>query len=276
MKTSIGSRILKCIGMVFFLGIVVFPFLWMLLSSFTSPEHLFSKNPSLIPKGLWLGWYESVFTKSNVPRYFLNSLIVSLTTMLLTVFVASLGAYSITRFRFRGRKFIMYAVLCTYIFPPILLMLPLNNILNSIKLVNTYQGIILTHLTITIPLGIWMLRSFFEAIPPELEEAGLIDGLSKTGVFIKIAIPMTGVAIFSIGLFSFIQSWNEYLYSSIFLISIEKKTLPIGIREFIAHYDTRWGEIMATSVLISIPVIIMFMSIQKYFVKGLTAGALKE
>jgi ABC-type glycerol-3-phosphate transport system permease component len=262
--------------MVFFLGIVVFPFLWMLLSSFTTPEHLFSKNPSLVPKGFWLGWYESVFTKSNVPKYFLNSLMVSLITMILTVIVSSLGAYSLTRFKFRGRDAIMYAILCSYIFPPILLMLPLNNILNSIKLVNTFQGIILTHLTITIPLGIWMLRSFFAAIPAELEEAGKIDGLSKVGVFAKIGIPMTGVAIFSIGLFSFIQSWNEYLYSSIFLISIDKKTLPIGIREFIAHYDVRWGEIMATSVLISVPVIVMFISIQKYFVAGLTAGAVKE
>ena len=104
----------------------------------------------------------------------------------------------------------------------------------------------------------------------------MIDGLSKIGVFRKISIPMSGTAIFSIGLFSFIQSWNEYLYSSVFLISTNRKTLPIGIREFIAHYDIRWGEIMATSVLISIPVIIIFISIQRYFIAGLTAGAVKE
>ena len=120
------------------------------------------------------------------------------------------------------------------------------------------------------------MRSFFAVIPIELEEAGMIDGLSKIGVFRKISIPMSGTAIFSIGLFSFIQSWNEYLYSSVFLISTNRKTLPIGIRELIAHYDIRWGEIMATSVLISIPVIIIFISIQRYFIAGLTAGAVKE
>ena len=272
---AFSVKLFKIAGLAFFLGIVILPFAWMVLSSFTSPEYLFSKAPSLIPKGFWTGWYASVFTKSNVPRYFMNSLLVAATTMCISVAVSSLGAYSLTRFRFRGRKTIMYAILCSYIFPPILLMLPLNYILSSVKLVDTFPGIILTHLTITIPLGTWMLRSFFAAIPIELEEAGQIDGLSKIGVFLKISIPMTAVAIFSIGLFSFIQSWNEYLYSSVFLISTERKTLPIGIREFIAHYDTRWGEIMATSVLISVPVIIMFISIQKYFVAGLTAGAVK-
>lgn len=269
-------KILKAIGIGLMLLVVVVPFAWMVISSFTPAESLFVKNPSLIPKGFWLGWYENVFLTSNVPRYFLNSLIVSGAVMLITVVVASLGAYSLTRFQFKGRNMLSHIILCTYIFPPILLMLPLNTILTNLNLVDTFPGIILSHLTITIPLGIWMMRSFFAAIPIELEEAGMIDGLSKIGVFRKISIPMSGVAIFSIGLFSFIQSWNEYLYSSVFLISTNHKTLPIGIREFIAHYDIRWGEIMASSVLISIPVIVIFISIQKYFIEGLTAGAVKE
>ncbi len=275
MKSSMFGKTLKGAGMVFFLGIVILPFLWMVISSFTPPEYLFSKTPSLIPKAVWTGWYETVFTKSNVPRYFFNSVIVSSSAMIITVIVSTLGSYSISRLKFKGRNAIMYCILCSYIFPPILLMLPLNTILTSLRLIDTYTGIILAHLTITIPLGIWMLRSFFSAIPIEIEEAGKIDGLTKVGVFFRVCIPMTAVAIFSIGLFSFIQSWNEYLYSSVFLIGVEKKTLPIGIREFIAHYDVRWGEIMATSVLISVPVIVMFISIQKYFVAGLTAGAVK-
>jgi len=270
------KKLLRVIGIALLLSIVIIPFLWMLISSFTPAESLFVKNPSLIPKNLWLGWYKNVFSSSNVPQYFLNSIIVSSTVMVITVVVSSLGAYSLTRFKYKGRNFLSHLILCTYIFPPILLMLPLNTILNGLNLIDTYLGIILAHLTITIPLGIWMMRSFFEAIPRELEEAGMIDGLSKVGVFRKIAVPMSGIAIFSIGLFSFIQSWNEYLYSSIFLISVNRKTLPIGIREFIAHYDIRWGEIMATSVLISIPVIVIFISIQKYFIAGLTSGALKE
>ncbi|WP_122644442.1 carbohydrate ABC transporter permease [Luxibacter massiliensis] len=270
------GKIGKAIGIVILLAIVVVPFLWMVISSFTPAESLFVKNPSFIPKGFWTGWYENVFVSSNVPQYFINSLIVSSAVMVITVVVSALGAYSLTRFKFRGRNLLSHVILCTYIFPPILLMLPLNTILTNLDLVDTFLGIILAHLTITIPLGIWMMRSFFAAIPRELEEAGMIDGLSKIGVFRKIAIPMSGVAIFSIGLFSFIQSWNEYLYSSVFLISTNRKTLPIGIREFIAHYDIRWGEIMATSVLISIPVIVIFVSIQKYFIAGLTAGAVKE
>lgn len=273
---KIVAKTLKVIGIILLLAVVLIPFAWMLLSSFTPAEFLFVKNPSFIPKGFWLGWYENVFLHSNVPRYFLSSLIVSCSVMVITVVVSALGAYSLTNFRYKGRRTLSNVILCTYIFPPILLMLPLNTILTKLNLVNTYRGIILAHLTITIPLGIWMMRSFFAAIPKELKEAGMVDGLSKIGVFFKIAVPMSGIAIFSIGLFSFIQSWNEYLYSSVFLIGTDKKTLPIGIREFIAHYDIRWGEIMATSVLISIPVIVIFVSIQKYFIAGLTAGAVKE
>ena len=270
------GKILKAVGILLLLAIVVVPFAWMLISSFTPAESLFTKNPSFIPKGFWTGWYKNVFVSSNVPRYFLNSIIVSSAVMVITVVVASLGAYSLTRFRYKGRELLSHIILCTYIFPPILLMLPLNSILTKLDLVDTFAGIILAHLTITIPLGIWMMRSFFAVIPIELDEAGMIDGLSKIGVFRKISIPMSGTAIFSIGLFSFIQSWNEYLYTSVFIISTNRKTLPNGIREFIAHYDIRWGEIMATSVLISIPVIIIFISIQRYFIAGLTAGAVKE
>lgn len=268
--------ILKTLGIIVLLLIVIVPFAWMLISSFTPAQYLFVKNPSIIPDGFWTGWYENVFLHSNVPGYFLNSVIVSTSVMLVTVVVAALGAYSLTRFRYKGRELLSHVILCTYIFPPILLMLPVYRILNGLDLVDTFLGIILAHLTITIPLGIWMMRSFFAAIPLELEEAGLVDGLSKIGVFRKIAIPMSKVAIFSIGLFAFIQSWNEYLYSSLLLISANRKTLSIGIREFIAHYDIRWGEIMATSVLISVPVIIIFISIQKYFIEGMTAGAVKE
>jgi len=192
------KKLLRVIGIALLLSIVITPFLWMLISSFTPAESLFVKNPSLIPKNLWFGWYKNVFSSSNVPQYFLNSIIVSSTVMVITVVVSSLGAYSLTRFKYKGRNFLSHLILCTYIFPPILLMLPLNTILNGLNLIDTYLGIILAHL------------------------------------------------------------------------------IPIGIREFIAHYDIRWGEIMATSVLISIPVIVIFISIQKYFIAGLTSGALKE
>src|SRR5690625_3970471 len=154
-------------------------------------------------------------------------------------------------------------------------MLPLYENIIALGLLDTYAGVIITHTTFTIPFSLWLLRSYFKEIPIDLEEAGLVDGLTRFGVFIRIVLPLAAPGILSVGLFSFILSWNEYLYASVLLTGKNYKTLPIGISEFIAQYDIQWGEIMASSTIAAIPVLILFISIQKYFVKGLTAGSVK-
>lgn len=263
----------------FILSIMVFcalfPLYWMIKSSFTPAQELFSSNPSLIPHIFSLEWYQTVLANSSVVHYFLNSFIVAFSTMCISLVVTTLGAYSLTRFKYKGRKVILMAVLSSYLFPSILLLLPLYSILSSLSLLDSFAGIIITHTTITIPYSLWILRSYFEDVPVELEEAGMIDGLSRLGTFIHIVLPITSPGILSCGLFSFILSWDEYLYASVLLSDVQLKTLPIGIMEYITSFDVRWGEIMATAAITTIPVIIMFVLIQKRFVQGLTDGAVK-
>lgn len=255
---------------------VLFPVYWMISSSFKPAAELFQTNPTLIPKALSMEWYRSIINQSNVQRYFGNSMVVAFSVMCISIVVTTLGAYSLTRFNFRGKKMLLLSILLSYIFPPILLMLPLYNALSKLGLVDSYLGVIFTHTTIVIPFSLWILKSYFKNVPVELEEAGLIDGLSRLGAFSKIIVPVTAPGILSVGLFSFILSWNEYLYASVFLTGSQYKTLPIGITEFIAQYDVRWGEIMATSVVTAVPVLVIFICMQKYFVQGLTAGAVKQ
>jgi multiple sugar transport system permease protein len=255
---------------------VLFPVYWMVSSSFKPAAELFQSHPTLLPNSFSTVWYRAIISQSNVQRYFVNSMVVAFSTMCISIAVTTLGAYSLTRFNFRGKKTFLLAILLSYIFPPILLMLPLYNALSKLGLVDSYLGVIFTHTTIVIPFSLWILKSYFKNVPVELEEAGLIDGLSRLGAFWRIIVPVTAPGILSVGLFSFILSWNEYLYASVFLTGPHFKTLPIGITEFIAQYDVRWGEIMATSVVTAMPVLVIFMCMQKYFVQGLTAGAVKQ
>lgn len=275
MKKKTILEILRYVVLIVIVLAVLFPLYWMMSSSLKPAEDLFTPNPDLLPKRLSLEWYRSVIAHSNVGRYFINSFIVAASAMIISLIVTTMGAYSLTRFRYKGRKVILLAVLSSYIFPSILLLLPLYNILSSLHLINSFVGIIITHTTITIPYSLWILRSYFQDIPPALEEAGMIDGLTRFGTFIHIVLPITKPGILSCGLFSFILSWDEYLYASVFLTETKYKTLTIGIMEYITSFDVRWGEIMATSTITTLPVLIIFVLIQKYFVRGLTAGAVK-
>lgn len=254
---------------------VIFPLYWMIASSMKPAADLFSANPTVFPREVSAVWYQTVLRNSNVVIYFRNSFIVAFCTMCISLLVTTMGAYSLTRFKYRGRRVILMAVLSSYVFPSILLLLPLYNIISAMNLINSFAGIIITHTTITIPYSLWILKSYFADVPTELEEAGMIDGLTRLGTFIHIVIPITIPGILSCGLFSFILSWDEYLYASVFLTDVQYKTLTIGIMEYITSFDVRWGEIMATSTITTLPVLVMFILIQKYFVRGLTAGAVK-
>lgn len=255
--------------------VVLFPLYWMVVSSLKPASDLFSANPTVLLHSVSGVWYQTVLRNSNVVVYFRNSFIVAFCTMCISLVVTTMGAYSLTRFKYKGRQVILMAVLSSYVFPSILLLLPLYNIVSALHLINSFAGIIITHTTITIPYSLWILKSYFADVPTELEEAGMIDGLTRLGTFIHIVIPITIPGILSCGLFSFILSWDEYLYASVFLTDVQFKTLTIGIMEYITSFDVRWGEIMATSTITTLPVLILFILIQKYFVRGLTAGAVK-
>ena len=274
-NSRLGLAGLRWVGVLGLLTFALFPCYWMLVSSLRPAQELFTVPPRLLPGTVTIQWYEVVLKATQMPRYFLNSALISTVSMIVSLVIATLGAYGLTRFRHAGQRLLLLAVLSSYVLPPVLLLLPLYLTLGKLGLINTYAGVIVTHVTFTAPFCLWLLRSFFQTIPLDLEEAAMVDGTCRLGAFIRIALPLALPAVLSTGLFGFILSWNEYLFASVLLTGEARKTVPIGIAEFIAQFDIRWGEVMAASSLATIPVVVLFAIIQRHFVRGLMAGAIK-
>jgi len=274
-RPRVGLAELRWAGILGLLMFALFPCYWMLVSSLRPQQELFTVPPRLLPGTLTTEWYAVVLRTTRMPRYFLNSAMISTASMIVSLTIATLGAYGLTRFRYAGQQVLLLSVLTSYVLPPVLLLLPLYLTLGMLGLINSYTGVIVTHVTFTAPFCLWLLRSFFQTIPVDLEEAAMVDGNSRLGAFIRIVLPLALSGILSTGLFGFILSWNEYLFASVLLTGEARKTVPIGIAEFIVQFDIRWGEVMAASSLATIPVVVLFSLIQRHFVRGLMAGAIK-
>ena len=257
------------------MAFIGFPLLWMLVSSLKPPPELFSSPPQIWPRAPTLEWYRNVIAGSEAPIYFLNSLLVGASTTLLCLSTAALAAYGVTRFEFPGRSLFQLGVLSGYIFPAIVLFVPLYVIINALGLVDTIAGLVICHWVLTFPFALWMLRSFFEKIPREIDEAAWVDGASFFRAFLQIFLPLALPGTFSVGVFVFVLSWNEFLFASILMTEGNSKTIPVGIAEFITSFDIRWGEIMAMGTLATVPVVVMFTAVQRYFLRGVLSGAVK-
>lgn len=268
---KLGIALLVLITLVF----VSFPLLWMVFCSLKPSVELFKMPPVILPKNPTLVWYNAAFSDSIVIRYFLNSLIIAASTMIIDSVLGTLGAYSLTRFDYKGRKAIIVGVLSAYCIPPIMLMNPLHRIISGLGLNSSRLGVIIGHVAVTFPFCIWILISFFKKIPKEIEEASMIDGASVLKVFYQILLPLCIPGVLSTGIMAFILSWNEYLLSSVLVSSDTMKTLTVGLANYISSTQIDWGTIMALGTATTIPIIILFTAIQKYFVEGLTAGAIK-
>ncbi len=275
LKNNIKKDYLHYIFALIVIIIVGFPLLWMVLSSFKPSTELFKIPPHIFPKSPTFYWYFNAFKNSIVIRYFTNSLVVSTSTMLINMVIATLGAYSLARFNYRGRKLIMSSVLSAYCIPPIMLMIPLYKIIAGIGLNSSYLGVIMGHLTLTLPFCVWLLIPFFRKIPVSITEAAIIDGAPPFKVFSIIILPLCVSGILSAGIMVFILSWNEYLLSSVLVMNDSMKTLTVGLANYISSTEIDWGTIMALGTSTTLPVVILFSSIQKYFIEGLTAGAVK-
>lgn len=256
-------------------GIVVFPLLWMAMSSLKPPTELFKSPPSVFPKQVSLEWYLEAFKSNKVLVYFGNSFKVACGTTLIVTFISTFGAYSLTHFNYRGRKIISITALASYCIPSIMLVVPIYRIVAKLGLSNTLFGVIVGHSTATFPFAVWLLSSFFRGIPKGIEEAAAINGASDLQIFNRIVLPLTVPGILSTAILVFIMSWNEYLFSSILISQDSLKTLTVGLASYADSVEIRWGVIMALSTATTIPIIILFSSIQQYFVEGLTAGSMK-
>jgi multiple sugar transport system permease protein len=258
-----------------FVVICIFPFVWMLMSSIKPLPELYTVPPLWIPNTPTLANYTKVLFASNIPRYFINSLVISFGSTVLALSLAVFAAYGFARFRFRGKRLGQAAILVGQLLPTATLIVPLYITLDRLHLLNTYAGLILVYMIITLPLSVWMLISYFRAIPVELEEAAIIDGASRLGVLFRITLPLSLPGIVAIVVYAFVTTWNEFIFALCFASDSRVKTLPIGLAEFSTELNTDWGAVMAASVVMTLPIIVLFLCMQRLFIGGLIAGATK-
>ena len=253
----------------------LFPFAWMLVTSVKPQAEIMSIPPRLVPARVTLGHYADVFLKSRMPRYFLNSTVVAAGSTLAALAFAVPGSYGFARLRFRGRAFLQSAVLSSQMLPTAAIIVPLFIILKTLHLLNTFLGLVLAYLVITLPLSVWMLASYFRTIPVDVEEAAQLDGCSRLGVLLRVALPLSLPGITATAVYCFVVTWNEFLFALSFATNGRVMTLPIGLMEFTQEFTVDWGALMAGSILMTVPIVILFFAIQRAFISGLTSGATK-
>lgn len=271
---QIAGASLSIFVLVLLILFAVFPLLWMIISSMRPAEELFQSPPQLIPSHLSFDWYKEALFGTSVARWFWNSLIVAIATSLISTLFGMLAGHALARFNYPGRRIFMTLLISAYLFPAILLLMPLYLMLSNYGLVGKLPAVILAHVAITLPLSTFLMKSFVEAVPRDLEEAAMIDGCSPSRAFWTVTVPLLRTGIATTLLFSFILSWDEYLFASA-LSTGDNLTAPVGIQTFISSFDVRWGAIMAVGTLVTLPVVVLFALLQSKFEKGITAGGVK-
>ena len=270
-------RILRVVGLIFFIIIVAFPFYWMIVSSFKSLGEILLKpaNLGLDIRKIDFGAYYEVLFEHGFLQYISNSVYVSIVTVLLSVTLATVGGYAVTRLRFRGRELMSYSILLIYMFPAIVLVIPLYVMFSRMGLRDSINLLILVYLAQTLPVALYMLRSYFQTIPTEMEHAGLIDGCSRLGVIWRIVIPLSAPALASVALYTFMIAWNEFLFAFMFLDTPEKFTLSRGVVQLAQSVHLSKQLVMAASVTVTVPILALFLFFERRLVRGLTAGGMK-
>src|SRR2546421_9500186 len=272
-------RGLRVVGLAFFTFLVLFP-LYTVVTTSIKPLQDVQSAFHWIPSHITFAPYGDIWQTVPLARYFLNSIVISGIATVISVAIAILAAYAVSRYRFAGRRLFSLVVLSTQMFPGILFLLPLFIIFINIQqaigiqLYGSYFGLILTYLTFALPVSIWMLIGYFDTLPRGLEEAASIDGASAFGTLIRIIVPLSMPGIIAVAIFSFITAWNELLFASI-LTTSATRTLAVGLQGYATQSNVYWNQLMAASIEVSIPIVIGFLLLQKYMVQGLTSGAVK-
>jgi multiple sugar transport system permease protein len=274
MLNRVTTRTLVVALIVVVLALYVFPYLYLVLTSIKPPIETIAIPPTVFPSEIRLDSYERIFSDALIQKSFLNSLVVATGSTVLSLLFAVPAAYGISRFNFGlGRLFIV-AVLVTRMVPYVSVAIPFFALMRALGWSDTYQALILAHTTVTLPLAIWLMASFFEGMPTELEEAARVDGCNRVTAFIRIILPLVAGGIAVTAIFAFLASWNEFLFA-LLLTSVEAKTTPVVISEFKTQYGLEWGTMTALGVLYTLPVILVALVLQRRIVGGLTMGAVK-
>jgi multiple sugar transport system permease protein len=251
------------------------PVLWMLSTSFKSNGEVFQNPPKLITENFSLDAYTEILTNGAQLRFFVNSYIVAIAVTALTLFVAILAAYAFSRFTFPMSKTINAVIVSVQAVPPITLVIPYFGLVVGLGLYNTYPGLILTHMVFTLPYAIIILTAYFNTLPKELDESVKVDGGSSWTALWRILVPISVPGMIAVGVYTFMISWNEYLFALTLTRTDDMRTVPIGIQLLMGQHSYEWNQMMAMSILGSIPVLVLFLIFQRRFIGGLTAGAVK-
>lgn len=280
------SRFLFSIGLFIFLATILFPFYWMVSSSFKTGAEIAGRAPVYIPANFRLDAFRELFDPNwehyqNFGVNILNSLLVAAPTALIAVILSTLGAYATARLKFKGREFMLNGILIVYLFPAVLLIIPLFAMLSRISLTLGFEVqdnlsiLVLTYLAQTLPVALYMLTNYFRTIPDEIEQAAMIDGCTRFEVIWRITLPLAVPALVTVAIYTFMIAWNEFLYAFIFLNDRMAFTIPIKINTIFNDPSPRPHVVMAASTIMTIPVIILFLAFEKYLEQGLTAGGVK-
>lgn len=290
---NLVGRIAAYLALLLVTFLMCFPLIWALSTSLKPAKDVMATPPRVIPKEVTFANYRNLITgkeqyyradQSYVPStaapqhfvsWFGNSVLVSLGSTLISIVISTLAAYSITRFRYTGRRLIPYFSLLGYMIPSIILVFPMFLVMAQLSLTNSLWSLTFGYVSITLPFCMWLLWAFFRGIPVELEEAAMMDGASRLRVFVDIVLPSAAPGIIAAAIFSLIVSWNDFLFARVFINSIENLPLTVGVMHFFEGVHVDWGLMMASAVLMTVPMAILFMLMQRHLVAGFGAGAVK-
>jgi multiple sugar transport system permease protein len=274
-RPTLGQRMVLYGILAVLVLLATFPFYWMLLTSLKTGRAVFDTTQVLLARNLTLKNYVALFRTTDILRWVWITAALAAASTVVALTIGILAAYSITDFRYRGRRFISFAVFLSYVIPQAMLFIPLFLLLNAAHLVNTFLGLVLAYQTFCVPFCTWLLLGYFRTLPGELKDAALIDGCTRLGVLWRIILPLAAPGVATAAIFSFTQCWNEFLYAASLAQSGHMKTLSLGISGFLVSDIFIWGQMMAAAIIATIPMLLLFIFLQRFVVQGLTMGSVK-
>lgn len=274
-KKRLSVRIIIVIILIIGTAWAGFPILWMFLNSFKPNAEIFAWPPTWISENFSLDAYKAIFSSPDQVRFFINSYIIAGLVVIVTLIIGIMASYAFSRFDFPGKSVINTLIVSVQAVPPITLLIPYLSLIVTLKLYNTYGALILTYLVFTLPYCILMTTGYLNTLPKELDEAVRIDGGSRWVALWRILVPTAIPGLVSVGMYTFMQAWNEYLFALALTQTTDMRTVPIGINMLMGQHTYDWSQMMAMSFLGSLPVLILFIFFQKYFIAGMSSGAVK-
>ena len=274
-KEDIKIRFLVYVGLLVGLVFTLFPVFWIFISSVKTNTEVFAYPPSFIPENFTLSAYFNIFNDEDKLRFFFNSYFIAIIVTILTLLISILSGYSFSRFNFKLKRILNLSIISTQTIPPITLLIPYFGIVVTFKIFDTYLALILTYLVFTIPYATLMMTSYFNTLPKELDDAVLMDGGSNLTALCRVIIPISLPGIVATCVYTFLLCWNEFLFALTLTKSYEMRTVPIGIQLLMGQHAYEWNEMMAMSIIGTVPILFLYLFAQKYFLAGLTSGSVK-